>query len=401
MRKIEVNQEGGFIIVLALIALMAMSFFVLTGASTTTSTMKVSGNYNKTIDGFNLAEAGLAKARPMLEAATFDALLSSHYNSPLISTTSFGNGTYQVWITDNAESGDMNPFDDTDDIVVIKSIGTNPAGGTVTIEAHIQKPTVTAEQELPGNPGSGPGAAMLCGTSSNVSTAGSSYISGHDFALPIMPCSGGGCAGTDNGGTANAIVGEGPITTSGSGYISNAIPAIQQNVGASTNCNEWRTLRDELAALDPSSPNVVILNGSSTNSALNDCTNPKVFIINTAATTYSFGGSAELCGMVVVASNTSIAAVGNVMLSGILLIMGDSASLNFAATKGTARIFGQVIVQSISVDSPKELELKGTAEIKYSTEGIGYAKDAMNAALGGGGGGGGSGLITMAWKETY
>ena len=138
----------GFVIVIALIALMGMSFFLLTGAATTTSTVKVSGNYNKTIDVFNVAEVGLAKIRPMLETTPIADLLDPG-GTPrqLIPPTVFSNGTYEVYVSDNDD--DANYATDIDGIVVVRSVGRSKAGGKVEIETHQQR--MSDEIESPGN----------------------------------------------------------------------------------------------------------------------------------------------------------------------------------------------------------------------------------------------------------
>ncbi len=390
------KNQRAYVLVLAMIGLMTLMFFLMTGLSTSSSTVKVSGNYSKTVDSFNFAEVGLAKARPIIETADFDDLLTdfSDPGLPLIAKTAFNDGFYTVYVNDN-DDGDSNLYDDDDNIIVVTSIGTNAVGGTVTIEAHLQKPIATDPVDLPGAPGAGRGAAMMCGTATNVATVGSAEIIGDDYDPPAFTCSGPSCDGTPIASGGPAIVGESAITSSGSGYTGAIVPS-----QSDTNCDEWRTLRDSLALL-PAGDDVVTLSGTGINAPQNDCTDPKVFIINTSDPTFRFSGTASLCGVVIVASNTAIAAVGNVIIVGAVLIMGESATLNFVASSGTPRIFGQVIVQSTSVDTAKELEVKGTADIKLSTTGLGYATDAINAALSPPGGGGGSALMTIAWKETY
>lgn len=391
------GKQGGFVLAITMVALVALSFFVTTGVSTSSSTTKVAGNYTKSIESFNIAESGLAKARPLLEGSNFNDLLTNYAAAgiPLVAKTSFNKGSYIVYVADN-DDGDGDMYSDSDNIVVLKAIGESQSGNTVEIEAHYQKPTASGEVALPSPPASGSGAAMMCGTSTDVRTQGAAKINGNDFAVPSLPCSGSGCEGTNLGPSAFAVVGEGKINTSGGGFVGGSSQYVSD-----TKCAEWKTLRNSLASLDPSHESVVVLSGSGTSAQLNDCSNPKVFIVNTSASTYHFSGSSELCGIVVVASDTSISTTGNATLIGTVLVMGESSDLNFIASSGTPRIFGQVIVESISVSKAKELEVKGTADINYSTEGIGYAQQAMNNALSLSGGGGDSGVLTIAWKETY
>ena len=410
VKKIKRKNQRGYVLVLAMIGMMTLMFFLITGVSTTSTTVKVSGNYAKTVDSFNYAEVGLAKARPILEASSnFTTVLTSHNPSdsnPLIPTTGFNKGSYEVFIYDN-DDGDGNAYADADNIVVVKSIGTNEVGGTVTIEAHLQRP-MASPPTFPSQPSGGGGAAMLCGTASTVKTTGAvATISGHDYGLPTLPCSGASCAGTDLTSIdsttypgAYAVVGEGSVTTSGSGFESTFTPATQENV-SDTQCDEWSTLRDQLASLDPSHPDVEVLSGSGVTAQLNDCTDPKVFIINTSSSTFTFSGTASLCGIVVVATDTALATVGDVVIIGTVLAMGESADLQFVASSGTPRIFGNVIVESTAGDTDREVEVKGNGEVNFSTAGMAFALQAMQDALSDPSGGGGSAIITMAWKETY
>src|SRR5690349_18891317 len=129
----NIKRQEGFVIVIAMIALMAMTFFLLTGAMTSASTVKVSGNYVKTVDTFNIAEAGIAKARTLLEQKSFNTILSSYANTYLISPAPFNGGTYEVTVSDDANDTDGNPLTDNNSIIKVVSIGRTPQGGKVTI----------------------------------------------------------------------------------------------------------------------------------------------------------------------------------------------------------------------------------------------------------------------------
>ncbi|MEZ4705471.1 MAG: hypothetical protein R3A11_09840, partial [Bdellovibrionota bacterium] len=192
-------------------------------------------------------------------------------------------------------------------------------------------------------------------------------INGNDFQLPSLPCAGLACAGIDLGlGLGGyAVQSEGALNISGGGFLSLMGVATVANVGVDLKCLNWRTVRDQLASLDPSNPDVVVLNGSGTTASLNTCADPKIFIIDTSSSTFKFSGSAELCGVVVVASNTMIEATGNVVINGLVLAMGPASNLGFIAASGTPRLFGKVVIESNTIDTGLEFQVKGTADVNY------------------------------------
>lgn len=401
-RHRQFNAQGGYVMILALLGLLILMIFLLTGITTTTTSIKVSGNYGSTIEAFSAAESGIAKGKSIMKSMDFDDALADYtqLGLPLIAPTALGNATYTVTVEDN-DDGDGDPYADADNIIIVTSVGEIPGSGRTEIEAYVQKPT-TSVTTLPPPSASDHSPVIACGISADIQTKGSSTIDGSDFSLPSLPCSGIACTGINLGlgGGGYAVQAEGALTTSGGGFLSLLGLSVLANVGVDLRCLEWRTLRDQLASLDPSNPDVVVLNGSGTSAVLNSCADPKIFIIDTASSTYKFSGSAELCGVVVVASNTLIEATGNTVIAGLVLSMGPAANLGFVAASGTPRLFGKVVIESNVIDKALELQVKGTADIKFSTEGLAYAQEAINDALGTSGGGS-SPVITMAWQEVY
>ncbi|HLG20765.1 MAG TPA: hypothetical protein VI895_13250, partial [Bdellovibrionota bacterium] len=258
--------KGGFVVVLALIALMAMSFFLMTGAATTTSSVKVSGNYTKTVDVFDIAEVGVARGRKLMEGKTFDQLLALYPSGVMISKTPFNGGNYEVRIRDNdiddqgapnpKENG--NPATDADNLLVLTSYGYGKSGGSVQIETHQQIMTGITFPPSPGMPGSGQGptGALLCGTTTDAKTSGGGEITGHDYNIPpeLMDsdpttwCTGTGCDGSDQTPTSGggyAVAGESAVNTTGSGFESNLTPEVLANTGANSHCSDWRAIRDQ------------------------------------------------------------------------------------------------------------------------------------------------------------
>lgn len=417
MNKKNGIPNRGFVVIVALIALMAMSFFLLTGAATTTSAVKVSGNYSKTVDVFNIAEAGLARARPLLEGQDFSTILSTYYGSYLISPTSFNDGTYEVTVTNDEHDGVSNTTD-SNGIIKVTSIGRNNQGGRVQIATYLQLISPTTPITPPANPSSCSGggggctsAALFCGTQADVNFQKVTSVDGDDH--PISGCSGcsnpptdaqlvtaAGCTGSGcnvsptTSGYLDAIS-EGTLTCTGScaGNLG--------NVGAATNCASWQTFFNQWASVSASAPGVVLLNGSSYSGPDVSCATPKIFLINTASATYSISGNHYLCGTFIVASNTSINMTGTMSLVGLFLMMGNYSNMTFTSGGGTANLSGKMIFKSTAIDTAKELSISGNANLNFSSSAVGYAMEAINNANAGGGSGGSGTLLTAAWEETY
>lgn len=400
------RQQQGFIVGLAMLAIVVLSFFLVTSSTTMLSSVKVGGTYSRTVDIFNIAEVGIAKARPLIEGQNLSTLLASYTTTPL-TTGSFNGGSYRVFITDN-DDGDGTLTSDDDNIIIVQSIATGATGGRVQINTHLQ---LIDSITTPDDPSGGPTAGLLCGASSQTKTQGSAQVSGCDWTLPALPCTGAGCNGatsdgdttcepTDSGGY--AIAAESALTTTGTGYNGPLGSPTVSGLGTdNSHCDDWVDLSTQIASLPSGAPGVTVFTGStiSGGTVSNDCTTtpPQVYIINSTSSTVNFTGNNTLCGILVVASNTSIKLAGTSTFVGIIMVMGNNTTVDFDATSGTSNVFGQIITNEITVDTGNEVDLKGNASIKYSSAAVDYAKQALsNSGVGGGGA-----LLTVAWEEQY
>ncbi|MFH1262610.1 MAG: pilus assembly PilX N-terminal domain-containing protein [Pseudomonadota bacterium] len=404
-------RESGFVVVIALIALMAMSFFLITGAATTTSAVKVSGNYSKTVDIFNIAEAGLARARPRLEPALsaangFTSILTTYYGAYLISSTPFNGGTYEVTVDDDERDGDSNPLNDTNGIIKVISTGRNNQGGKGIITTYVQLINGTNPITYPPNPsdcsptppGGCDSAILACGAIDTLQKGTNATIDGANYPYPPYGCTGSGCNTTPEAGTtANwDIIGSSTVNVSVSG---GATPAIaDQSTGSAAGCDQWQTFYNQWASVSASAPGVEVLTGSNYTGD-NPCTSPKIFIINTASTSINIKGYS--CGVYVVASNTSIDMSGTTTMVGPVLMMGAFSDMTFTGEVGTCQLLGKIIFRSETPDAVKELSVKGNALVAFSSSGMAAGLEAVNNANGTGTGGVPGRLITAAWEESY
>lgn len=133
-------DSSGFVLVIALIGIMTLTFLLLTGSISSTTSLKVSGNYVKTVDAFNIAEAGLSRARPILENQEFDAVLAQYQTLPLLNTTLFNRGTYRVTLMNDEKdlAGGGTATNDTNNILKVVSDGTSSSGAKSQITTYIQ-----------------------------------------------------------------------------------------------------------------------------------------------------------------------------------------------------------------------------------------------------------------------
>lgn len=194
----SLGDEKGMVLV---VGLLLVSFLLLLGTTavmTSTTDMKINSNYRSGAQAFYIAEAGIERARAQLLnlgsttlsqalAARVGAnnLLSNSANSanfyangafvtddvPYIAQTSFGGGTYRVYLTNAATLPGVLPVEtptsttDTDLQVTLTSFGQGPNNSLAVVQAVIKKLT------LPPLPGAlilpGPGVSFQGGTSSS------------------------------------------------------------------------------------------------------------------------------------------------------------------------------------------------------------------------------------------
>ncbi|MEZ4705472.1 MAG: hypothetical protein R3A11_09845 [Bdellovibrionota bacterium] len=148
MKNVHLQQQRstqGYVMVLAMLGLLILMIFLLTGVTTTTTSIKVSGNYGSTIEAFSAAESGIAKGKSIMKTMNFDDALTNYTQAglDLVPSTALGNASYFVRVEDN-DDGDSDPYNDSDSIIIIRSVGQVQGSGRTEIEAYVQKPTSSA-----------------------------------------------------------------------------------------------------------------------------------------------------------------------------------------------------------------------------------------------------------------
>ncbi|MBU4581805.1 MAG: pilus assembly PilX N-terminal domain-containing protein [Proteobacteria bacterium] len=192
----SLRDEKGMILVVSLMMISALLLLGTTAVMTSTTDMKINSNYKTSTQALYIAEAGIEVARGQLRnlggstlsqilaaRAGANGSLSNSANSanfytnsafvsddlPYVAQTSFGGGTYRVYLTNAATLTGVSPVEtvtsttDTDLRVTLTSFGQGPNNSLVVVQEVVKQLT------LPPLPGAivlpGPGVAFNGGNS--------------------------------------------------------------------------------------------------------------------------------------------------------------------------------------------------------------------------------------------
>lgn len=180
------NNENGAVLIISLVFMMLLAMLGITAVVMTTTDMKIGGNYKSHVQAFNVAQAGLEVARYQLKTnieastpsipITIDTMLDDRKGAnevlsdsasanisdgtfptddvPLIAQTSFGGGTYRVYLTNDSNAPDVvTSLTDTNNRVTLTSFGQGPDNALVILQEVVQKlevPPVPGAVVLPG-----------------------------------------------------------------------------------------------------------------------------------------------------------------------------------------------------------------------------------------------------------
>jgi Tfp pilus assembly protein PilX len=410
MFKKSYNTQQGSVLIIALIILIVLTFTASTSLMNSVTNIKIGSNYSKSIGVFNLAEEGIAKAKLLLKnTADFDTLLntSTYPGNIIIPTVTSTEGTYSVKAVNNTMGANPDTggaTNDTDQILVVTATAYGKIGTKVEIEAYLGRPTSISFPPSPA--GTGGGAVGLCGSGPNINIT-KGLVSGYDWDPPAsFSCSGVSCVGTQKvpaSGTYGIVLDSNVnpadrITTSEEGKMEGFLG--DWAVNSNLDCSSWLNLSSQLAELG-AGPSVNILTGTSItgNTTLGTRANPKVTIINGSGSTFSFKGTVDGAGVIVVVSDTSLSFDSTTHFEGVVIVLGNNAALSVKG--GNADIFGYFVVNSAVIDIAPELDINGNkATVKYSTSAIATAMNAINSAYSGGGGSEGQ-IFVYSWSERY
>jgi len=189
-------RDGATSVLLILVISSILFLMGMMALRVTTSDIRSSSNYKKSVTALYIAEAGIARARLALTGRSFDDMLESvgvdttaysEYHSRtaslrssesrdtaldmFIDTTAFGQGSYVVQLLDNND-GDGLPLDDSDGRVMVRCRGILPDGSDKEVEVTFGRLAV---------PTFDTGGAIVA--SGNVRTLGTLIVDGHDHDM--------------------------------------------------------------------------------------------------------------------------------------------------------------------------------------------------------------------------
>jgi hypothetical protein len=393
------NDARGMALVVALLVMGLLTLLGATFLTISSTEHTIAANEVGVAKAFNIAEAGLERAKARIKTGTetnLDAFLSGGNPGPnLFTDVPFDDGKYSVVIEDDVDTGN-NPNDDTNDRVFIRSTGSlanNPARKQILALVRVVKapPVPTpraAAEDLGGSGGSEFGASQ-----------GSSF-DGRDWTPPanVGTCTDAGC-GTLTGGTptyggfsntssSTAIdLGNG-ATMSGTGCVdgvTGTCPSYQNDTSISS--NRWDSF---VTAMIPRANQVVNVNqGNSDNFHGGPYTwgtqaAPQITVINAGAD-FEWHAQVSGAGILLIESAGNVIFKESALLNwqGLIIVrsLSDNQQVQFELANGSGRIrvFGVVVNKS---QNP-EIELHGSNKnfIRYSSAAMGMVSQSFGGTF--------------------
>jgi len=167
--KVTLRDEKGMVLVVGLLLIVVLMLLGTTAVLTSTTDMKISANYKTSNEAFYIAEAGIERARGKLrtDAVTYtisqllaarvgaNNVLSNSTNIAnfyangivtddvaYIAATSFGSGTYQVYLTNDGTPDVVTSITDTNLQVTLTSIGQGANNSLAIVQQVVKQLTL-------------------------------------------------------------------------------------------------------------------------------------------------------------------------------------------------------------------------------------------------------------------
>jgi Tfp pilus assembly protein PilX len=180
MKPIIIKTQKGIALITAILMLVVLSVIGIIAVNVTTIGAKITGNTRTSKQAFYLAEAGIERAREFLRTRMVSSNLNAELNSvkgvdaalvdstnvsnfsttnniPYINTTSLGNGSFKVYLTnDNSPPTNdvVTSTTDHNNTVTLTSFGYGPDNSQAVIQVTVLKaggiPTLPGSITMPG-----------------------------------------------------------------------------------------------------------------------------------------------------------------------------------------------------------------------------------------------------------
>lgn len=385
-KNLLLNKRGTVMVTVMGIVLILM---IVAIAANENVNMDISNSMNhlNTVRSLYIAEAGLERAKSECVTrfiqgglSNFSSILRGSDNTAgtsddnilsFGSSVSFYGGTYEVKVyNDSKDTGGQ--FNDTNNSITIESTGTY-RGFKTRLHATIKINKISNINS----------SVTLLGEA-DTSFSGTSFkIDGRDYRLsdtdtPTGPSEQAGINLANSShrlNVINSLSDDQKSKIMGTGYDGTTTPATP-SIGISTamTIEDARSFIDSVKAIADNK----LLNPTSLDDInIGTTANPKVTYINkTDATAIKITGNTSGAGILVIeGGNLEITLTGNMSWTGIIVVIGRS--VGFKQT-GSGEIKGGLVVAELSdPDVGKELEVGGNFSIKYSSEAITMANNAL------------------------
>ncbi len=366
------NNQGSVLIVVLLL-LLVISIMVPMLVMQTTNEISQANVNKQNKEAFYIAEAGLEHTKSLVRDKDFNATLAGEDGNkeimadnglfPSFGTTenyrginytriNFNEGKYYTRVLDNMDDGDV--WKDSDNVIMIDSIGISSEGLSEHLEARVRKINLDLPQL--------PGAVTLVSDQSVVSTPGSSFkVNGN---------------GTKRGSLGPELDSNCPsiyaLVSSASGIdldLTNVDSSQKENFtgvegnNSITTGNDSFTLEElqELRERILSVPDAQLLPGSMNGGVLGSEDDPGVFYSEGA-----FTGSGNLMGYGILVVNNQFMMKDDFQWNGLIIIGGcPNCQGKLHNQNGNPQVYGGVIIAS-NKNNKAVLQLDDNAEIHYS-----------------------------------
>lgn len=354
------RNEKGMTLVVGLMIIMVLTLLGATAVMTTTTDLKITGNYRTNEIALYNAEAGVDLVMAYVKShsityPTANATVTTINTNPgctnittqctQISLTAPTGFSFSDFYNHTAGNSSVRIYgkDVAKKLYVFRMTGIGPNNASKTIEAYIITKVLPFGID---------GAIGMYGENPTIQSSGVGFIDGHDYSLPPTNCAGNSChtAADGLGADLAGLYSNENVDTTGANILGNPAQVLDTSAAGLAKDDQWTEFADSLI-----------------NSGLYDSTlssnraAPKVTIISSDK---KISGNEHYYGiMVVTGTDVEIETVGTMTFEG-LIILANGATLT---TKGTANIYGSVVTCN---HSELTVTLKGTPYLMYSSAAI-------------------------------
>lgn len=342
------HNEKGIALITSLMMLFAITSMGIAATNLSVVEGWLSSNYRSSKQSFQIADAGIENARDLLQtnpgALTLSQRLAARVgpnnvlsNSssianfyaggafatddvPFIANTSFGGGSYRVYLTNDTTDG-ITSTTDTNSQVTLISFGQGPNNSLSIVQAVVQKPDIGSPQ----------GAIVLPGPNVNFDGANSNASSvdgGIRSAISL------------NSSTSyNAVITDPAVVSRLNNYTCNSPPCIRNETIAPP-WNSVEGITDLYNTLKSVADSVITGPATLTAAQVGTTANRKIVVVDGAATL----GPVDGAGILVVTGLLTLN--GNFDYKGLIMCIGEGRLLRNGGGNGT--VSGSIFVANTS-----------------------------------------------------